>query len=183
MLQESGKTVTGHEYPGRRLVQRRQTRPPAAAVCTLSQRNQKQPKKKEKSWNGPNRSLCAPQISSHGGEREVYAVSEQWKETLWIVQVTRWNIPPTLSQILFLHIMIHSAKAKTITTEDISCQSQPPFFGQLFWNEMRMLPKFWRILPTILGISYYIAKEWTISMCSLFVILTLNSVKSVMLLL
>jgi len=39
---------------------------------------------------------------------------------------------PTLSQILFLHIMIHSAKAKTITTEDISCQSQPPFFGQLF---------------------------------------------------
>ena len=139
MLQESGKTVTGHEYPGKRLVQRRQTRPPiSSSARTLSQRNQKQPKKKEKSWNGPNRSLCAPQISYHG-EKEVYAVSEQWKETLWKVQVTRWNIPPTLSQILFLHIMIHSAKAKP---------SQPS-------NKRHILP-----ITTYIFLANYFEMKW-----------------------
>ena len=82
------------------------------------------------------------------GKREVYAVSEQWKETLWIVQVTRWNIPPpNYLRFCFYTLWYIQPKPKPSQQKTYPANHNLLFFGQLLWNEMRMLPKFW-INPT-----------------------------------
>ena len=104
MLQESGKTVTGHEYPGRRLVQRRQTRPPAAAVRTHSVKETKNNQRRRRRVGMDlNRSLCAPHRSQATGKRGLCCVRTMKRDTLNSASDQMKYPSHTISDFVFTH--------------------------------------------------------------------------------